>query len=68
MDGLRWTLAGVTLLAAIAWLLLFSWGNSFRSSFGASKNSGARLFMPLLILGVLAVTLLLPELKGFLRR
>ena len=63
MEGLRWTLAAVTVLAAVAWLLFFSWGNSFRSSFGASKNSGGLLLVPLLILGLLIGSLLLPEEK-----
>lgn len=66
MEGLRWTLAIVTLLAAIAWLLFFSWGNSFRSSFGASRTSEGFLFLPLLVMGLLIGSLLLPEQKVFL--
>ena len=66
MDALRWTLAGVTMLAALAWFVFFAWGNSFRSSFGASKNSEGLLFVPLLILGVLIGSLMLPEQKVFL--
>ncbi len=64
MEGLRWTLAIVTLLAAIAWLLFFSWGNSFRSSFGASRNSEGLLFLPLLVMGLLIGSLLLPKFSG----
>jgi len=66
MDGLRWTLAVITGMAAIAWFLFFAWGNSFRGSFGASKNSEGLLFAPLLILGILVGSLLLPEEKVFL--
>jgi hypothetical protein len=66
MEGLRWTLAIVTVLSAIAWLLLFSWGNGFRGSFGASKNSGGLVLIPLLVMGILIGSLLLPEQKVFL--
>ena len=62
------TVIGLTILAGIAWILLFSWGNSFRSSFGASKNSAGLLLLPLMVLGAVAGTLLLPELKELLRR
>src|SRR5262245_31414459 len=60
MNGLRWSLVVVTALAAAGWLLIAAWGKGFRRSFGASEVSWAVGVLPVLVLGVLLASLLLP--------
>lgn len=61
MTTLRWILGIVTALGLGGWLLLASWGDGFRRSFGASGLTGAIVFVPVLLLGLLLASLVLPE-------
>jgi len=63
MTGLRWSLIVVTALLGAGWILLVVWADSFRRSFGASPNAAVTVMLPVVVLGLILASLLLPEVR-----
>lgn len=61
MMTLRWILGVPTALAAGGWLVLAAWADTFRQSWGASKNSGLTVFGPFGALAALLASLVFPQ-------
>lgn len=60
MQGLRWSLGVVSILAGIGWLALGVFGNSFRSSFGASAVDLLTRVGPVVVMALVAASVMVP--------
>jgi hypothetical protein len=63
MTALRWSLIVVTALLGAGWILLVVWAESFRRSFGASPNAAVTVVLPVVVLGLILASLLVPDLR-----
>lgn len=66
MTALSWTLGLLSIAAGIGWLVLTLFGNSFRSSFGASPVALLTRTSPLMVTALVVATVAMPHNKGLL--
>ena len=66
MQGLRWTLGILTLIATGGWVTLAIIGGGFRRSFGASDNGQWMIVVPVLVAALVIASLLAPERRALL--
>lgn len=66
MQALRWTLGIASALIGAGWLILGVFGSSFRSSFGASPVDLLTRLGPVVVMGLVLASVLLPGNKMLL--